>query len=238
MLLGDPPIDWAQIHSHADLQRFLAVRDRHFAQVIQEQVLAKGRKALVIVGSGHLLRRDPLLEQGPHIRFGKGPPPGPGPAGEKFFFVVPPPMHNLAQLIEKDHPGTMFIVLPHDGKGPGSGKIERRYLTSWPVPALAKLGGTPLGAVPASQILGGGKFFKDGKLVDSPPAEAATGPRLEDIADALLYLGRAQTLGWDPDTDYSGDAAFTSELKRRKDLPGAPQMPVMVPHQGGRLIEP
>jgi hypothetical protein len=59
VLLGDPAIDWDAVHSRDDLMKWLDMRDRHAAEVIQREVLAKGRRALIIYGSGHLPRIDP-----------------------------------------------------------------------------------------------------------------------------------------------------------------------------------
>jgi hypothetical protein len=57
VLLGDPPIDWGKIQTNQDWGRMLFKRDPHFAEVVEEEVLAKGRKALLIIGGAHLVRR-------------------------------------------------------------------------------------------------------------------------------------------------------------------------------------
>ena len=59
VLLGDPAIDWDAVHNTDDLVQWLDIRDRHAADVIQREVLAKGRRALIIYGTGHLPRVDP-----------------------------------------------------------------------------------------------------------------------------------------------------------------------------------
>jgi hypothetical protein len=56
-LLGDPPIDWENVHTRADFQKWIALRDSNGADVIQRESLAKGRHALVIYAFGHLQRR-------------------------------------------------------------------------------------------------------------------------------------------------------------------------------------
>ena len=56
VLLGDPPIDWAKTHKLTDWQRFVMERDQHFARIIEDEVLAKGNKVLLIAGTGHILR--------------------------------------------------------------------------------------------------------------------------------------------------------------------------------------
>lgn len=59
ILLGDPPIDWSQVQDRSDVEPFQAQRDSHFAQVVTDEVLAKGLKALVIIGSTHLDHSQP-----------------------------------------------------------------------------------------------------------------------------------------------------------------------------------
>ena len=55
MLLGDPPIEWEKVHSLDDLKRWLN-RDSVAAEVVRREVLAKGRRALIIYGDQHLVR--------------------------------------------------------------------------------------------------------------------------------------------------------------------------------------
>jgi hypothetical protein len=57
ILLGDPPIDWRAITSADDYRKVLLRRDSHPADLIRREVLAKGRRALVIYGDGHLAAR-------------------------------------------------------------------------------------------------------------------------------------------------------------------------------------
>jgi hypothetical protein len=239
VLLGDPPIDWSAIHSQQDFGRFLAQRDAHFTRVVEEQVLAKGRKALLIIGSAHLLRKGMLgpIEVGP--RTFTGPPPGAAKGdapGGNFFGPAPaggpgpqlrPDAVNVARAIDRDYPGKLFIVLPHDGLGEGSARIQEQF-KEWPIPSLALLKGTRPGAVAANQITPRPrlvKMFKDGKVMDPPKADPSTGPRLEEIADAFLYLGPRETLTLAPEAEVSEDTAFIAEIKRRRELTGARPSP-------------
>ena len=59
LLLGDPPIDWNDVRSAADLGKWLAERDSYPASVILREVLEKHRRALIIYGDGHLWRHIP-----------------------------------------------------------------------------------------------------------------------------------------------------------------------------------
>src|SRR5579872_182640 len=60
--LGDPKIDWSTIHSFKDLQPVLRTRDDSEYHILSEEILGKQKKALLIIGLGHLF--------GPH---GLGP---------------------------------------------------------------------------------------------------------------------------------------------------------------------
>lgn len=55
VLLGDPPIDWSQITSSKQVEPFSAERDSYPASVVEQEVLGKGRRALMHYGGEHLL---------------------------------------------------------------------------------------------------------------------------------------------------------------------------------------
>lgn len=56
-LLGDPPIDWDRTQTAEDHLKISNERDRHFAAVVDREVLAKGRKALLLFGRFHALKQ-------------------------------------------------------------------------------------------------------------------------------------------------------------------------------------
>ncbi len=51
--LGEPPIDWPSIKSKAQWERLAEQRDSHPAELARREILAKGKKALLIYGVGH-----------------------------------------------------------------------------------------------------------------------------------------------------------------------------------------
>jgi hypothetical protein len=53
--LGEPRIDWSKINSFPDLQPYLAQRDDNYVRIIRDEILAKNKKALLIIGTGHIL---------------------------------------------------------------------------------------------------------------------------------------------------------------------------------------
>ena len=61
VLLGDSPIDWPKITTPEQLASIQPGRDRHAASVVERQVLANGRRALVCYGIGHVLHGGPVV---------------------------------------------------------------------------------------------------------------------------------------------------------------------------------
>ena len=59
VVLGDPPIDWSVVRGPAD-EDMNDWRDAHFAWAVEEQVMKKGRRALIWIGGAHISR---------HVRF-------------------------------------------------------------------------------------------------------------------------------------------------------------------------
>lgn len=109
VLLGDPPIDWSKVRTKADWLPILRQRDTHTAALIEQEILAKNKKALVIFGGTH---------------FFASPDGG--------------PLQNLGPLIQQAHPGAMFVVSPYAGfnEETCSARFEDA-LYNWPLPALA-----------------------------------------------------------------------------------------------------
>lgn len=56
LVLGDPPIDWSRVRSREDIGFYLPFRDQFYASMVRYQVLAKGRRALLLMGDGHFRR--------------------------------------------------------------------------------------------------------------------------------------------------------------------------------------
>jgi hypothetical protein len=52
--LGDPKVDWSKINSYQDLLPYLRQRDDNFFRIIRDEILAKQKKTLLIIGSGHI----------------------------------------------------------------------------------------------------------------------------------------------------------------------------------------
>lgn len=163
VLAGDPPIDWDRVRTPEDIRPFVTVRDSFFASVVADQVLARGRKALLVIGAGHVLRH-----------------------GMSFAGVAADPAPTITNLIESGHPHAVYVIDPHEGFGSRTGELEARA-SRWPRPALCDLGGSWVGDVDASLVFTG-KVMRVG-MDPRHPAAAYPGLKLRDLADGFLYLG-------------------------------------------------
>jgi hypothetical protein len=130
VLAGEPPVDWNLVKSESEATSFLSSRDAHMALVMEKEVFAKHRKALLLYGTGHLRH-------------------GLGPQGWGLGVA----------LYEKHYPGVTLVIDVH-GTGPGCDlPISKRYgelearLAAWPVPSLARVKDTWLATV--EDITGG-----------------------------------------------------------------------------------
>jgi hypothetical protein len=119
VLLADPPIDWSMIHDRTGWERIAATRDRHAADVIDREVLARGHRALLLFGSGHINNEEAFDRYGKPNRI-RSP--------------------NLAELLKAEHPGETLFVLADRM----TVKWDTR-LAAWRPPVLARLKGTTLG---------------------------------------------------------------------------------------------
>ena len=58
VLLADPPIDWNAVRGKDDILGWMAKRDSFAADLVEREVVSRGRRALLIFGDGHLWRKD------------------------------------------------------------------------------------------------------------------------------------------------------------------------------------
>ena len=156
-------------------------RDREAAAVavLEEQVLSKHGKALVIYGAAHFYRAAPAS-------FGTSA--------------------DLARTLEKAHPGRIFTVIPVGGeldppppgvslRNPDYRKFESALKTQ-SRPVLISLQRPPFRDLSAEEFLGGGIFSCAGPG-GCRSAFAGSPLTLGQMADACVYLGIPQA-GQDP----------------------------------------
>ncbi len=65
VLLGDPPIDWAKVKTRDDVLAF--DRNGHTISVIERELLAKGRRALIFYGTNHVRRDGDIIRWIEHV---------------------------------------------------------------------------------------------------------------------------------------------------------------------------
>lgn len=206
VLAADPPVDWSRIGSARDYGRgqFLMQRDINIAAVMEKEVLAKHRKALMLFGTAHLF----------HV-------------GDTAVGIYEKG-HPGATLVVADHIGfgnwTPLAKYNSD--------FEAR-MASWPVPSLVvDLKGTWLADLLDQTYSSGNVMFgvaDSGKLLAAPvkpkgtfaevPAEAEA--KFSAMVDAYLYLGpRDQLLNEPVPAEVVLDKDYMAELERRAALMG------------------
>jgi hypothetical protein len=159
VLLGDPPIRWEEVKTKADHLKWIAMRETFPADVVQHEVLAKHRRALLVYGVGHLWRKNPQAN-----------------------FESTGMAASLVSLLEETHGAKVFnvgLTLDLEEKRPD--------VASWPVPSLVVLRRTDMGAAPVSYD-GPRVSVQTGRIVPVPRDQWRS-MRLEDQSDALLYIG-------------------------------------------------
>jgi len=175
VVLADPAFDWATVGDRATWERIAARRDQHAADVIQHEVLARGRRALLIFGSAHVEREQ---------------------AFERHDKPRRPRSSNLLELLDAEHPGGTLYVTADWGNGATDALLAR-----WRPPVLLRLKGTSLGEIHAGPSI--------------------QGPRLDELADAYLYLGPTSSLTTSvPAPSTYADPAYLRELLRRDAIQG------------------
>ena len=188
VLLGDPPFDHRKVRSMADkdyVLSMIAQRDAHYAAVVEREVLRKGRRALLIAGSNHLLR-------GLH-----------GNEGAQGL--------NAASRLVQRHPGALYVVdlLALPPGVPQDPLLQRAQaaVARWPRPVVAALAGTWLGATVQSAE----PWVNAGAYLASTPSAVRYGAQ----ADAILYLGPGAVLtASQADPTLYQVGAYRAELQR------------------------
>jgi hypothetical protein len=188
VLLGDPPINWSQVHDWQDIHPFIE-RDRHFATVVEQNILAQGRRGLLIAGAWHTIR----LPTSPVT-----------PTSQQH-------RHNIIGYLEASHPGSTYSIVPHVGFGRRNSELEPR-LATWPIPALSAVHNTWLGELSIDLLFAADQAATD---MHSPTRhtlkEVADGYLYLGPRDTLTRSRPNPAI-------YRGDTAYLAELERRREL--------------------
>ena len=222
--LGEPVIDWSTVKTREDIIPAMEQRDSYPATIITREILAKGKKALVIYGNWHFATPDMLPKDSTGNIIG--------------------PDRVLRTEIEKDHPNAFFIVLPYWGfvEKACSAAFEQAY-RDWPTPSLAfpVRGSTIEGALrkpgchaapPIGPINMPNKTEAELAEIRANVARAEENMSSGMNGDALLYLGPAATLTRTPqEPSIYLDAAYRAEINRRNQIKGLSPLPNAIPFE-------
>jgi hypothetical protein len=200
--LGDPPIDWSVIKTRSDVKA-QSQRNSFPAELIRTKILAEKRKAVVIYGAFHF--------------YGK---------------------NSVRGLVEAAFPGSFFLITPYSGYPNNTCSVRlEKHFTTWPVPAIV---GPIRGTLLAKELSAPDCRFREGAVVFWPP-EVTDAEKLSSIAaweeessgvsgDALLYMGRAETLTYSPPIpDFYLDVTFRAEIDRRAKIMSGSSMWLVPP---------
>lgn len=156
IVLGDPYGDWDKIHNTEDLGPYVANREQWYAQVVKDEVLAKGHRALLIMGAGHF-RRQPV----PIAESTRAPGASPGYVERELRAAGADP----------------YVVLFGTNAVGGYDNLDPRF-DAWPHPTIVAVRGTWIGDLPALPVLTGGVVPTTSlKLADATDALFYAGPR-------------------------------------------------------------
>jgi hypothetical protein len=176
VLCGDPYIDWSKVKTKDDIGPFLGHRDQWYAEVVKDEVIAKGHRAFLIAGANHFMR-------------------GPGHP-------------NIIESELRGDGAKTFVIVAGTNAVGGFDDLDQRF-DSWPAPSIALLKGNWVGELPSIPVVMGGT------VKVNPPV------KLQDAADALLYLGPRDSLirVTAPRAEVDG-TPYEKELLRRMSLLG------------------
>lgn len=200
VLLSDPPIDWAAVKTRQDHFTWLAMRDTYPAALVQIEVLAKRRRALLVYGQLHFQRRNVMsnLEMDDWR------------------------MQTIVSLLERAiGAGRVFTIWQFDDSGLSKAQAD---VATWPAPSIALVRGTRIGAADITVLMPsrGRMSFATGKPVPVPENEWRP-LRVEDQLDAVLYLGPKSTMTESQLSAKScSEPGYLDERLRRIALTGIP----------------
>lgn len=210
ILLGDPPVDWDQVQKKGDSAKWIALRDTFPAELIEREVLAKHRRALVVFGNMHFQRKQMLAN---------------------FESAGEGPLATVVSALELS--GSKTKVFSIWTATDAELSDLQPDVSTWRVPSVAVFRGTVLGAADFSRYfpteyspMAATRFaIRDGKLVPISRDEWRS-LKMEDQFDAVLYLGPRSAITIAPPRHLSpelcADPEFLPKRLARLALTGLP----------------
>jgi len=167
VLLGDPPMDWENVRGKSDFRRWIVQRDSYPADLVRRQVLAHNRRALIVWANGHLIRKQILTN----------------------YDMTDWQAQSIVSLIEAG--GTPVFTVRSDGDL----SKWQADTSSWKPTSLTRVRGTVLGGVDFSEFDSVSQRYRIRGEDDFVPIprEQWVSRRLEDIVDAIFYVGPASS---------------------------------------------
>ena len=162
VLLADPPIDWSRVKRKEDVDAYVSKRESFAAELIEREVLQRGRKALVIFGQMHLVRHDLFANF----------------SGESQWLLP------LLERQSRIRAFTVWVAANLEDVQPD--------IKGWSIPSLTVIEGTRLGAMSFSYYYPHevARFTQhDGKPVLIRKSEWRKAPDMQAQVDAILYMG-------------------------------------------------
>jgi hypothetical protein len=198
VLAADYPIDWSGLSSPKELDEPLRGRDRSAAHVIEQQVLDRNRKALVLFGSGHLYRNTPetivdLLKQDSRA---------------KWFIIVPVGGPGLPSVLSANTASAgepALIGL----RGSEVGRLRAADVLEIGTKRIKTLDGKPV--------------IEGGKPVFIPVFESDI--EVGHLADACLFFGGAEPDFVQPPPGLYDRTEYGGEIQRRRNLLNLAMLP-------------
>lgn len=191
VLAGDPPIDWENVKRSEDITKFLD-RDGSIAAVMEEEVLSKHRKALMLFGIFHLMH-------------GAGIGAG-----------------NAVTIYEKHYPKLTFVIGSLDTFDQDLAAPSKNSFENWPAPSLARAKGTWLGGLQVSSFLPTPISVDEDCNVHSDPPKNLQKPMADLVDAFLYLGPQDLALWEQMPADIALDADYRLELQRRESLSGFP----------------
>jgi hypothetical protein len=200
--LGEPPIDWSKIKTKEDLSSYTADRDHYPAEIIKTEILAKGKKALVIYGYFHLYGSGSLRDRVDSSRPGA------------FFVVVPHTGYEPGSCLTCFEQAAREWPQPALATSTKENNLEFELISQGCKYAPSFEAGIPISAA----------VEKAGTLREVELRLSASS------GDPLLYLGPASSLTQSPDLpDLYLDPEYRAEIDRRVSIQTGDHLPKMGP---------
>jgi hypothetical protein len=194
VLAGDPPVNWNKSKEEIVAVKEQYPRDKHFAAIVAKEVIAKDRKALLLIGGNHIYRH----------------------SWNPYASVQ---SENVIDILDQRYPKATFVIFTHAYETRNV-QLESR-LASWEKPSFVLLTKSWLGELETENLLSQtmSRGFPDGKTV-TVKINFYPGMKLGDLADAYLYFGDLETLTASNPTPemYRAEPEYLRELQRRFEL--------------------